>query len=137
MKFLRDLVARYRRKAALFPQIYDPMRAGGIRSIRQFDDRVTAFYSGFTGADDYYHRAAAARVLDRITIPTLILNAADDPFLRILPDSREKIAANPNISFFESNHGGHCAFLATPVDGYDGYWAEHTLLRFLLSKTTT
>jgi predicted alpha/beta-fold hydrolase len=135
IKFLRALIARYRRKAALFPQIYDPSRAKNIRSIRQFDDRVTAFYSGFTGADDYYHRAAAARVLDRIVVPTLLLNAADDPFLRILPESREKIAANPNITFLESRHGGHCAFLATPRDGYDGYWAEHTLLRFLLSET--
>ena len=137
IKFIRNLLDRYRRKVALFPQTYDPARAQGIRSIRQFDDRVTAFYSGFTGADDYYYRAAAARVLDRIAVPTLLLNAADDPFLRILPDSREKIAANPNITFLESNRGGHCAFLATPRDGYDGYWAEHTLLRFLLSKSTS
>ncbi|WP_051979070.1 YheT family hydrolase [Edaphobacter aggregans] len=137
MKFLRDLLARYLRKAALFPQTYDPALARAIRSIRQFDDRVTAFYSGFTGADDYYHRAAAARVLDRIAVPTLILNAADDPFVRILPDSREKIAANTNITFLETTHGGHCAFLTTPVDGYDGYWAEHTLLRFLLSKSAS
>ncbi len=114
MKFIRNLLARYRRKVALFPHAYDPARADGIRSIREFDDRITAFYSGFTSADDYYHRAAAARVLDRITVPTLLLNAADDPFLRILPDSRQKIAANPNITFIESAHGGHCAFLTTP-----------------------
>jgi predicted alpha/beta-fold hydrolase len=137
IKFLRALIARYLRKAALFPQIYDPSRAKKISSIRQFDDRITAFYSGFTGADDYYYRAAAARVLDRIAVPALILNAADDPFLRILPHSREKIAANPNITFIETRHGGHCAFLATPSDGYDGYWAEHTLLRFLMSKSAS
>jgi predicted alpha/beta-fold hydrolase len=137
MKFLRALIARYRRKVALFQQAYDPARADGIGSIRAFDDRITAFYSGFTGADDYYYRAAAARVLDRIVVPTLLLNAADDPFLRILPDSREKIVANPNINFIESNYGGHCAFLAPPCDGYDGYWAEHTLLRFLLSKSAS
>jgi predicted alpha/beta-fold hydrolase len=135
LKFVRDLLARYRRKVALFPQAYDPARADGVTSVRVFDDRITAFYSGFSGADDYYHRAAAARVLNRIAVPTLILNAADDPFLRIVPESREKIAANPNITFFESTHGGHCAFLATPREGYDGYWAEHTLLRFLLNKS--
>jgi predicted alpha/beta-fold hydrolase len=139
MKFIRALLARYRRKVTLFPQVYDPARADAIGSIRTFDDRITAFYSGFTGADDYYFRAAAARFIDRITVPTLILNAADDPFLRILPDSRKKIAANPNITFIETNHGGHCAFLATPqlATGYDGYWAEHTLLRFLLSKSAS
>jgi predicted alpha/beta-fold hydrolase len=137
LKFVRDLLARYRRKVALFPQAYDPARADGISSIRVFDDRITAFYSAFTGADDYYFRAAAARVLDRIAVPTLLLNAADDPFLRILPDSRQQIVANPNITFIESPYGGHCAFLATPSDGYDGYWAEHTLLHFLLSKSAS
>jgi len=137
VKFLRDLLARYRRKVAHFPQTYDATRADGIRSIREFDDRVTAFYSGFTGADDYYYRAASARVLDRIAVPTLILNSADDPFIRLLPDSRARIAANHNITFKESRHGGHCAFLATPdsANHYDGYWAEHTVLRYLLHHT--
>ena len=134
MKFLRALLARYRRKVTLFPQAYDPDRADGIHSIREFDDRITAFYSGFTGADDYYFRAASARVLDRIAVPVLLINAADDPFVRLLPTSREMIAANPHIRLIESANGGHCAFLATPqtVTGYDGYWAEHTLLRYLL-----
>ncbi|WP_370521135.1 YheT family hydrolase [Edaphobacter sp. 12200R-103] len=137
MKFLRALVARFRRKVALFPHVYDPGRADQIRSIRDFDERITAFYSGFTGADDYYFRAASARVLDIIAVPTVILNAADDPFIRLLPESRERIAGNPRITFLETSHGGHCAFLAAPdqATNYDGYWAEHTLLRFLLEHT--
>ena len=119
----------------LFPHAYDRNRADGIRSLREFDDRITALYSGFTSADDYYNRAAAARVLDRIAVPTLILHALDDPFVRITAESRAKINANPNITLMESKHGGHCAFLAEPNEssGYDGYWAEHTLLRFLLA----
>ena len=136
IKFLRALNRRFRRKAALFPRAFDPNLTVGLRSIREFDDRITALYSGFTGADDYYYRAAAARVLDRIAVPTLILNAADDPFLRIMPESRELIAANPHITFIETQNGGHCAYLATPDHGtgYDGYWAEHTLLRFLMAR---
>ena len=135
-RFLRALLGRYRRKAALFPELYDAARAGDIRSLREFDDRITAFYSGFTGAADYYHRAAAARVLDRITVPTLILHALDDPFVRLTPETRMKISANPNITLIEPKHGGHCAFLAAPnrAHNYDGYWAEHTLLRFLLAN---
>jgi predicted alpha/beta-fold hydrolase len=134
IKFLRALLARYRRKVALFPRAYDPAWADHIRSIRDFDERITAFYSGFTGADDYYYRASSARVLERIAVPALVLNSADDPFIRLLPESRAKIAANPNITFVESSHGGHCAFLASPDPSadYDGYWAEHTLMRFLL-----
>jgi predicted alpha/beta-fold hydrolase len=137
LKFLHNLLRRFRRKAVLFPRAYDRNRAVGISSLREFDDRITALYSGFSGADDYYHRAAAARVLDRIAVSTLILHALDDPFVRLTTETREKINANPYITLLESRNGGHCAFLAQPHDacGYDGYWAEHTLLRFLLSNT--
>jgi predicted alpha/beta-fold hydrolase len=136
MKFLHNLLRRFRRKAMLFPRAYDRNRAAGIRSLREFDDRITALYSGFSSADDYYNRAAATRVLDRIAVPTLILHALDDPFVRLSAETRNKINANPNITLVESNHGGHCAFLAQPdqATGYDGYWAEHTLLRFLLAN---
>jgi hypothetical protein len=136
LKFLHNLMRRFRRKAMLFPRAYDRNRATGIRSLREFDDRITALYSGFNSADDYYNRAAAANVLDRIAVPTLILHALDDPFVRLSAETREKIKANPNITLMESQHGGHCAFLAQPDDafGYDGYWAEHTLLRFLLAR---
>ncbi len=135
LKFLNNLLRRFRRKAMLFPHAYDRNRATGIRSLREFDDRITALYSGFTSADDYYCRAAAVRVLDRIAVTTLVLHALDDPFVRLSDESRDKINSNPNITMMESKHGGHCAFLAQPDDafGYDGYWAEHTLLRFLLA----
>ena len=136
LKFLSNLLSRFRRKAVLFPRAYDRNRAVGIHSLREFDDRITALYSGFSGADDYYHRAAAARVLDRVAVPTLVLHALDDPFIRLTPESRDKIIANPNFTLIESSGGGHCAFLAQPdeLSGYDGYWAEHTLLRFLLAR---
>ena len=136
LKFLRALLRRFRRKAMLFPRAYDTSRTIGIHSLREFDDRITAFYSGYAGADDYYYRAAAARVLDRIAIPSLILHALDDPFVRISNEAREKISTNPNVAMIETRHGGHCAFLADPdpSTGYDGYWAERTLLRFLLAN---
>jgi predicted alpha/beta-fold hydrolase len=135
LKFLHNLLNRFRRKAMLFPRAYDRNRAAGIRSLREFDDRITALYSGFTSAQDYYDRAAAARVVDRIAVPTLVLHAVDDPFVRLTSESRDKLNANPTITLLESQCGGHCAFLAQPdeANGYDGYWAEHTLLRFLLT----
>ena len=136
LKFLHNLLNRFRRKAMLFPRAYDRNRATGIRSLREFDDRITALYSGFTSAQDYYDRAAAARVVDRIAVPTLVLHALDDPFVRLTSESRDKLNANPKITLLESPRGGHCAFLAQPdeANGYDGYWAEHTLLRFLLAN---
>ncbi len=63
-------------------------------------------------------------------MPTLILHAANDPFIRITPETRAKIAANPNIIFHETADGGHCSFLAEP-NGYDGRWAERQVVRFL------
>jgi predicted alpha/beta-fold hydrolase len=136
-KFLRGLVKRFRRKAVLFPRAYDPQMGAHISSLREFDDRITALYCGFQSADDYYYRAAAARVLDRIALPTLILHAADDPFVKLTEATRAAIAANPHIMMLESEHGGHCAFLARPDKrtGDDGYWAEHTAVRFLLLHT--
>jgi predicted alpha/beta-fold hydrolase len=134
-RFLRALIKRFRRKVRMFPRVYDPNRATGISSLRDFDDRITALYSGFASAEDYYYRAAAARVVDRIAVPTLILQSLDDPFVTITPETVARIEANPNITLLRTEHGGHCAFLATPAhaSGDDGYWAESTLLRFVLA----
>ncbi|SEG66446.1 hypothetical protein SAMN05421819_4127 [Bryocella elongata] len=133
-KFLRALLKRFRRKSMLFPRVFDPRLALNVHSIRDFDEYITALYSGFRNADDYYYRAAAARVLDRIAVPTLILHATDDPFIRFTAETRAKIEDNPNITLIETEHGGHCAFLAEPdaSNDYDGYWAEHQALRFVL-----
>jgi uncharacterized protein len=127
-KFLFSLMRRYKRKAALFPDIYKRVPRFP-RSIREFDDVITAQYCGFAGAQDYYTRAAAARVLDRIAIPALVIHAKDDPFIRLLPETRAKMLANPNITFLETERGGHCAFLAQP-NGHDGRWAELQVVAF-------
>jgi len=130
LRFVWNLKRRMRRKAELFPGVFDLSRLNKIHSVREFDDKITARYSGFAGADDYYHRAAAARVVEHIKLPTLILYSLDDPFIRVLPETRAKLLANPNITYIESAHGGHCAFLADP-NGYDGRWAEKTIVEFL------
>ena len=129
-RFLRGLMRRYRRKAALFPDRYQSAGIGPIRSLRAFDDKIVARYCGFRDADDYYYRAAAARVVDRIAVPTLVLYAADDPFVRILPDTRVRLHANPHVVFVETRHGGHCAFLSRD-SGDEIHWAEATVIRYL------
>lgn len=131
--FLLKLRRRFRNKAKLFPDKFDPTRLRGIRSLRDFDDKITAYYCGFSGAVDYYARAAAANVVDRIAVPGLILHAANDPFIRLTPETRKKILANPNLTFLESEDGGHCSFIAD-ANGYDGHWAERKIIEFLLSR---
>jgi uncharacterized protein len=112
---------------------FDTARLHRIASLRDFDDKITAYYSGFAGAADYYARAAAANVVDRIAVPSLILHAANDPFIRITPETRRKILSNPNITFVETEDGGHCSFLAgRNGDGDDGRWAERRIIKFLL-----
>ncbi len=134
--FLWALHRRMLQKARLFPSHFDVSRLRGIRSLREFDDKVTAYYCGFTGVDDYYDRASAAHVVERIAVPALVLHAANDPFIRITAETRRKISSNRNITFVESSDGGHCAFVgakAESPDGRydDGYWAEHEIVNFL------
>ncbi len=128
--FLRGLMRRIRRKAELYPGIYHLDGLGPIRSIREFDDKIVAPHCGFAGADDYYFRAASARVLDRIAVPALVLCAEDDPFIRLLPETRASIEANAQITFVETPHGGHCAYLGRDP-GDDMHWAEAAVIRFL------
>jgi uncharacterized protein len=128
--FMRKLRRRFRNKAKLFPGQFDTGRLRGVGSLREFDDKITAHYCGFTGAVDYYARASASNVVDRIAVPGLILHASNDPFVRLIPETRRKISANPNLTFIESADGGHCSFLAE-ANGYDGRWAEQQAIEFL------
>jgi predicted alpha/beta-fold hydrolase len=128
--FLWRLKARMKAKAKSFPAKYDLSRLRGIKSLRDFDDKVTAFYCGFAGASDYYSQSAASNVVGNIAVPAYILCAKNDPFIRILPETRKKIAANPHITFVESEDGGHCSFVGVR-DGYDGHFAEHAVVEFL------
>jgi len=130
--FLRGLMRRFRRKAALYPQIYDPRSIGPVRSLRAFDDQILARYSDFKSADDYYFRAASARVVHNISVPTLILSAADDPFIRLRPDTRKVLQSNPAICFVQTAKGGHCAYLSCE-QGNEIHWAESVVIRSLLA----
>jgi hypothetical protein len=127
-KFLVSLMRTYERKRKLFPSTYKRIDRFPT-TIREFDDVVTARYCGFENAQDYYTRAGAYRVIENIALPTLVIHATDDPFIRLLPETRAKIMANPHITLLETAHGGHCAFLAQP-NGYDGRWAERQIMHF-------
>ncbi|HEY7055952.1 MAG TPA: alpha/beta fold hydrolase [Vicinamibacterales bacterium] len=129
--FVRNLKARMRRKVQKYPTAFslDPLPA--IRTVREFDEAYTAPHFGFRDAADYYHRAAAMRVVDRIRIPALVVTAADDPFVPRAIFNHSALAANPNIRLVVTKHGGHCGFLGVPADeGDDGYWAERMIVEF-------
>jgi hypothetical protein len=130
--FVRSLRGRMRRKATTWPAAFDLSPLGGIRSIRRFDDVYTAPHHGFNGAGDYYYKASALRVIDRIRIPALILTAEDDPFVPPGQFRAPDLPSNPNVIVRIEPHGGHCGFVGAGR-GPDAYWAERAAVAFLAS----
>ena len=116
-RFLRDLQSKIRAKAAQFPDRISDAGFDSIRTFREFDDRYTAPIHGFRDAGDYYARSSSLRYLDAIRIPTLILNARDDPFLTpaCFP---ERLALNhPHVHLEQPAHGGHVGFVQFRKEG--------------------
>jgi predicted alpha/beta-fold hydrolase len=128
--FVRNLKARMRRKAAAHPDAFSLDSLRRVWTVRQFDEAYTAPHHGFDDAADYYHRASAMRVVDRIRVPTLILTAENDPFVPVEPFRADAVRANPNVTVVITADGGHCAFVEASGAIYDGYWAEREIVRF-------
>jgi len=128
--FVRDLKRRMRRKDVLDPGAFDVSKLSAIKTVRQFDETYTAPYFGFRNAEDYYHRASAMRMIDRITVPALIITAEDDPFVPSQPFRDPKLTGNPHIDLRVLPHGGHCGFVGVRSATDDGYWAEDEIVIF-------
>ena len=128
--FVRNLKARMRRKAEAFPNEYSLDALRRVWTVRAFDEAYTAPSHGFRDANDYYYRASALRVIDRIRVPALIITADDDPFVPLAPFREPAIANNPNITLVITPHGGHCAYVERGDGDYDGYWVEREIVRF-------
>src|SRR5262245_28335887 len=129
--FVRDLKQRMRRKDRCRPGAFDLSRLAAIRTVREFDEVYTATYFGFRNAEDYYHRASAMRIVDRIRVPTLVITAEDDPFVPSQPFHNPKVTGNPHIDLRISAHGGHCGFVGPKSGEDDGYWAENQIVDFV------
>jgi len=132
--FVRELKKRMRRKDRFGPGRYDLSRLDAIRTVREFDDAYTAPHFGFRDAGDYYHRASAMRIIDRIRIPALVITAEDDPFVPSRPFHDPKVTRNPHIEVRLCEHGGHCGFVGPASGDDDGYWAEGQIIDFVERK---
>lgn len=129
--FVRDLKRRMRRKDRSHPGLFDLGKLKTIRTVREFDETYTAPYFWFRNADDYYHRASAMRIIERVSVPTLIITAEDDPFIPVQPFRDPKIGDNPLIEVRICAHGGHCGFVGQKAVEDDGYWAERQIVDFV------
>jgi predicted alpha/beta-fold hydrolase len=134
--FVRLLKARLRRKAALHPDRFPVERLEQVRTVRDFDEYFTAPHFSFQGASDYYFRASAMRVIDRVRVPALIITAEDDPFVPSKPFHDPRVRTNPHLNVIVTRHGGHCGFAAEPNGNDDGYWAETQIAEFAQKVTS-
>jgi len=127
--FVRGLMSRYARKVALFPEKYSPDGFGRIRTVRQFDDAITAPHFGYRDAQEYYEAAGAKCVIDKICVPMLLITAQDDPFVPFEATRASGVEKNPAIAFKAPKHGGHCGFISDQ-SGSERFWAEQRVVEF-------
>ena len=129
--FVKDLKRRMRRKEQYRPGRFDLSALDSISTVRGFDEAYTAPHFGFRDAEDYYYRASAMRVVDRIRVPTLIITSQDDPFVPSQPFHDSRVTSNASIDLRLTEHGGHCGFVGARSGADDGYWAEAQIIEFV------
>jgi uncharacterized protein len=131
--FVRRLQAKYRHKLELVGDRVDPERVLTARGFRDFDEAATARLHGFDGAEGYYATCSSRGFVHAIRIPTLLIQAMDDPFVDERGIPHEEIASNPWLQSAFTAHGGHVGFVeGTPLR--PRFWAEREAVRFLVEQ---
>jgi len=128
-RFLREMRIKIRAKKQLFPDDLDLAGLRRIRTFQEFDDRFTAPIHGFRDAADYWARNSCRQFLPHITLPTLLINAVNDPFLGSGCYPSEEACASRHFYFETPASGGHVGFSAFGNGGE--YWSETRAAEFL------
>jgi predicted alpha/beta-fold hydrolase len=128
-RFLKSLRAKIRVKMRMFPGVLGDAGLDEMRTFREFDGAYTAPMHGYRDAEDYWARASSRPVLGRIAIPSLLVNARNDPFLPRECFPEEIARGSEHFHFEAPGHGGHIGFAAFPAR--DGYWSETRTVEFL------
>jgi uncharacterized protein len=127
LQFVTSLNASYRKRREILTGAYEANRERGISTVREFDDRITAFYGGYRDAEDYYRRVSPGPHLEAIDRPTLVLAASDDPF--IPRASMTKWPRGRSVSMDLVEGGGHVGFVG-PSRAPRHFWAADRALSF-------
>lgn len=128
-RFLKRLKRKVETKSRVLPDQLTMEHFDSIRSLEDFDDFYTAPLHGFGNAKAYYEACSAIRFIDEINVPTLIVNAANDPFLSPECFPMEQAKDHPNVYLEVPAEGGHCGFSLANIQGV--YWSEIRALEFL------
>jgi uncharacterized protein len=130
--FLGSLRRKALAKLVRYPDLFDASRLERARNVYEFDDAVTAPVHGFADARDYYTRSSSRRFLASIRVPTLLLSAADDPFLpaAVLDEVRTGASDNRCLTFEFTEAGGHVGFVGGRWPWRPSYFAEERVFAF-------
>lgn len=128
-KFLKTLKQTALNKLAAYPALYDRQKVAALSSLYEFDDLVTAPLHGYQGVEDYWRRASSKPGLIQVRVPTLLINARNDPFMpgSALPGPDE-VSSEITVDF--PAEGGHVGFLEGPFPG-NVTWLPRRVLAFL------
>ena len=126
-RFLARLRARVYRKSELAPDLYSPRGLDELKTIWEFDDKITAALFGFGTAANYYKTQSAARFLEAIRIPTLLICAKDDPLVPFNVYDHPAFQSNPALTLLVSRQGGHLGFIARRKPRF---WIDHVALNW-------
>jgi predicted alpha/beta-fold hydrolase len=126
-RFLKSLREKAGEKQKRFPSLLSADDVANIQTLQDFDDLYTSRAHGFRDALDYYHKCSSVRFFDRVTTPTLLLNARNDSFLGPKCYPRELCRTHQFIHLESPHYGGHVGF----VDRGPYYYSEKRSLEFL------
>ncbi len=136
-RFLKRLKQRIRDRAKTLPGVYDLASLDRARTVYEFDDFITAPFFGFGSADRYYATQSSNQFLDRIRVPTLLVQAKDDPLIPFKVFDHPAISNNPHIRLVATEYGGHLGFLS---DRAPRFWVDRIILEWIeetRNKSTT
>jgi len=130
-RFVRSLKKKVIEKSKLRPEL-SIKGIGKIKTLLEFDDAYTAPLHHFHGAVDYYDKCSSIHFIEGIDVPTLIVNAENDPFLEHAINQNPVLHRNPHVQFETTTHGGHVGFTLFNQNGL--YWSELRALNFILGQ---
>lgn len=128
-RFLRKLKSKVKAKHNKMPDIFPLNGIQQVNNLRHFDNLITGPLHGFKDAEDYYEKSSAINFLKHISIPTLLVNALNDPFLPQTCYPFEELKNHPYVYFETPKNGGHVGFRPANNDG--SYWSERRAYEFI------
>lgn len=132
-RFLNFLHEKIKKKKELFPGLIDDSNYTEIKTFKQFDDQYTAPIHGFMHAEDYWEKCSSKHFLHTIKVPTIIVNAHNDPFLTEACMPYAETVNNNYVQLEDIEHGGHVGFVEFNKEKL--FWSEKRAVEFLNQET--